>query len=428
MAERFAVFNLQGVNSKVSHLLRPDGELKAAQNIDLSVIGAVKKAAGYTKVGDTLQANKTILGLFDYERVGASSIPLAVVNNSGDTYSVLKYLNGSTWTDITGADELLASAGMEFAYHAGLDYVLMCNGDNMYSLQGTTFSDSTNVTNAPNGKDLTIFKERVYVIGDSSYKGKVLYSDLPTTTIVWDNDNNQFLIPYSEDLVAIVTFGDQLLTFTDNSLWRCSVGGAGLERVHGAPGTHSPKSVFVHGRFVFYYYRDGFYVYDGVSSRRISNKIEDYITDIDQTKLDEVCGGAVGTHAHFFVGDLSTKSLTNVGFDYDLIGNTFAPLAYGFEPKVVAPFIVSGQLVLYAGGNDGIVYKINSGTDAGGSAINSWFRMNDLHFNFPEYRKTIRAFYLIAKKETGTTVTVKVSKDFGSYAAFGSGSIDLGAS
>ena len=426
--KRFEVMSFQGVNSKVSNFLKPPEELKAAQNIDLSEIGTVKKAKGYTKVGDTLETGKDILGLFDYQQVGGTTRQLAVVNNAGDTASGLEYNNAGTWTSISGANALTASAEMEFAYFAMIDYVFTVNySDATASLQGLTYSTSTNVTNAPKGKDIELFKNQLYVIGRSTNRATVYYSDLPAVadnSIAWDNSTNYFNIPSSEPLTAISSNGDQLLIFTDGSLWRCKVEGVYLERVHGAPGTHSPKQVFTIGQYTFYFNRTGFYVYDGVSSRRISNKIEDYIQDIDQTKLENACGAPLGTHAYWFVDDLSTKSINQAGFDYDLVGNTWAPLGYGVTPKVVAPFVVSGAAKLYMGADDGNVYELFEDDNFNEGAINGWFRIGDLSLDRPEYQKTINALYLIAKKQTGTTLTVKVSKDFGAYAAYGT--VDLG--
>ena len=425
--KRFAVMNFQGVNSKVSNFLKPVEELKSAQNIDLSEIGTVKKAKGYTKVGDTLESGKNILGLFDYQQVGGTTRQLAVVNNSGDTASGLEYNNGGTWTSISGANALTADSQMEFAYFAMIDYVLMVNDDDATaSLTGLTYSTSTNVTNAPKGKDIVLFKNQFYIIGRSTKRATVYYSDLPASddSIAWDNTNNYFHIPSSEPLTACAVNGDQLLIFTDSSLWRCSAEGIGLERVHGAPGTHSPKQVFTVGRFTFYFNRTGFYAYDGVGSQRISNKIEDYVSDIDQTKLANVCGAPLGTHAYWFVDDLSTKSINQAGLDYDIVGNTWAPLGYGVTPKVVAPFIVSGAQKLYMGADDGNVYELFEDDNFNEGAINGRLRTNDFGMGYPEYQKTIKAMYLIAKKQTGTTLTVKVSKDFGTYVAYGT--VDLG--
>lgn len=426
MAKRFQLLNFQGVNSKVSNFLKPDSELGSAQNIDLSEIGTVKKAKGYTKVGDTLQADKSILGLFDYQQVGGTTRQLAVVNTSDDANSVLKYNNSGTWTNIAGATSLTADKEMEFVYFAMVENVFMVNySDATASLTGTTYSTTTNVTNAPKGSDITLFKNQLYIIGRSTNRETVYYSVLPSgTTVTWDNANNYFDIPSSEPLTAITSNGDQLLIFTDSSLWRSKAEGVGLERVHGAPGTHSPKQVFTVDRFTFYYNRTGFYVYDGVTSRRISNKIEDYAADIDQTKLANVCGASLGTHAYFFVDDLATKGINQAGFDYDIVGNTWTPLSYGVTPKRVAPFVVSGARKLYIGADDGNVYELFEDDNFNESAINSWFRTKDFSFGRPEYRKTIKSLYLIAKKQTGTTITVKVSKDFGAYASIGT--VDLG--
>ena len=198
----------------------------------------------------------------------------------------------------------------------------------------------------------------------------------------------------------------------------------GLERVHGAPGTHSPKQVFTVDRYTFYYNRTGFYVYDGVTSQRISNKIEDYVADIDQTKLADVCGASLGTHSYFFVDDLSVKGINQAGFDYDIVGNTWIPLSYGVTPKRAAQFVVSGTLKLYIGADDGNVYELFEDDNFNEGAINAWFRTNDFDFGRPEYRKTIKSLYLIAKKQTGTTITVKASKDFGAYTSIGT--VDLG--
>ena len=425
--KRFEVMSFQGVNSKVSNFLKPPEELKAAQNIDLSEIGTVKKAKGYTRVGNASAYAADILGLFDYQQVGGTTRQLRVLNNSGGTQSTLQYNNAGTWTNISGATTLTAGSQMEFAYFAMIDYVFMVNDDDVTaSLTGLTYSTSTNVTSAPKGKDIELFKNQLYIIGLSTDRATVYYSDLPAAddSISWDNTNNYFNVPSSEPLTACTVNGDQLLIFTDSSLWRCSVGGVGLERVHGAPGVHSPKAVFQIGRFTLYFNRTGFYVYDGVESTRISNKIEDYVQDIDQTKLANVCGAPLGTHAYWFVDDLSTKGINQAGFDYDLVGNTWAPLGYGVTPKVAAPFVVSGAQKLYMGADDGNVYELFEDDNFNEGAINGWFRTNDFPFYRPEYQKTIKALYLIAKKQTGTTLTVKASKDFGTYAAYGT--VDLG--
>lgn len=103
-----------GQQGATSWPLRAQNEVEEIINGRLDVeIGVITRRNGNAQEADTLQANKSGLGLHE-AKFSTGTKMLAAINNSGDTKTVIKSLSGSTWTDLTLPGDLPVSTQVNF--------------------------------------------------------------------------------------------------------------------------------------------------------------------------------------------------------------------------------------------------------------------------------------------------------------------------
>lgn len=145
--------------------------------------------------------------------------------------------------------------------------------------------------------------------------------------------SNWFDVPFSSD-DEMMGFGEnnnRLLIFGKNSLFRYD--GSTLYQVKGVPGTTSNKSIQNIRNYTIYYHgstkeKTGFYMYDGVTSTKISSAIQPFIDGIADGF--EPVAWREGDIYRAYVGNISNInstnpayniSKTNAVFTYDVVQN-----------------------------------------------------------------------------------------------------------
>lgn len=178
-----------GIQNSTSKLLRKSNELDDARNATFGdMIGAVSRRLGYTQLGGAVQVGKDGLGAFVH-RYSTGTRAYAATNNSGDTATVLKYLSGSTWTDLgpsIAANTRISSINfLDEAYVVGANGTTYMTPINIDS--SPAYSSTRNVQNMPKAKWVAEFQGSLYAInvdvGGTKYPDRA-YKSSPAQGIV----------------------------------------------------------------------------------------------------------------------------------------------------------------------------------------------------------------------------------------------------
>jgi hypothetical protein len=133
------VFNeiLGGFNPDVIIANKPSA-LYRGLNLDLEKEpGSIRKRKGSAIFGSQITSGKDVLGLYDFIKSNGTRVPLAVLNNAGDTQSVVHYYSAG-W-NASGLTDLTASKNPSF--ETFLNYCFATNGEEIKtSADGNTWS------------------------------------------------------------------------------------------------------------------------------------------------------------------------------------------------------------------------------------------------------------------------------------------------
>lgn len=314
------IFNFSGgMNVQTSPLVIKENECELAVNYVLDRVGALQRRGGY----DTrflAEANKPINGMFAFYDASASTWrTVAVVNNSGDTNGVIKYLSG-VWTD--GKTNDTASKRTYFA--AFVDNIFRTNGADVVaaSTTGQTWvtsaTPSTLVPATITPKFCKVFQDRLYLANDTQAAGKssrVYFSSLPSAgAITWDTTNDYLDVnPDDGDVITgLENNGNRLLIFKSRAMYRWQFGQVEADRIIGV-GTDSQDSIATNFDvgITFFANRNGVYAYSGGRPRLISRKIQPYINAVSNwTTVYGICDK---DHYYLAVGDITVNK--QVGYD-----------------------------------------------------------------------------------------------------------------
>lgn len=366
---------------KTAKTIKVEDQLLKAKNVDDDIIGCWKKCAGYTQTGDTVQADKTILGMHDHKQTGQNSKHLAISNNSGDGAAVLKYLNGAVWTTISGGSTIPANAKIEFADWLNLCFIVGYDSTaesfvSSSSLSATTIVN-TNLTSAPDGKYVIEYQDKLYIlnalINGVQYPSYMFYSSNPSLAgaITWSNTAQYEGVAVSDgdEITGVAKSYGNLIIFKNRSTYVYN--GSSLVKGAGV-GTSSHRSVQNIGENLLFFHwsadKKGFFMWDGAGAKLYSNQIDPLIQGMSSSQAPDVVAGVNNNHYYAYIGDVTLDidiadyygietNLSNVLVDFNANNSTWA----WKELPIAVKIMKAVNNVLYFGSTDGKVYQFNSG-------------------------------------------------------------------
>ena len=411
------------LQTKTSSFLRGEDELIHVVNAHGDEIGSLTQRLGYGQHGDALEVAQSVLGLHSYPDVsGGTENLLAYVNGK------LKYNNSGTWTNIqTG---LLADAKPEFVTFIDQTFIVGKNASGTYLttavIDGTSYSTTGNVTDAPQGSDIEVFADQVYILKGS----KVYYSSLPDvagTTITW-NTTEDFFPVYTrngEDAECIHTNKtiNELLIFKPSSLHAWDTFRL---RDAGNVGTTAKRSVATVDYVTMFYnkHKKKIYAYSGSLPQNVSRKIDKWVKGI-QNPDDVFAIDEENEFYKFYAGQVivsdGNENVThnNCEFRYSLPDNTWTVYKWFDNFTVYTKHKVSGVERIYAGADDGEVHQLAKEGDAvytdDGNAIGAEF-MFELDLGVPSERKFIDRILIYSTQAQNLQGRVRArGKDWSSW-------------
>jgi len=262
------VTNISGLNLYLNPLLKSDGELLRAVNVESYPLGAKRKRSGYIKYLGTADGSAPTT-LFSWTKNDGTTL----FNYRASGTQLYYSKQGTAAWAACGNGGLGAGAHVG---HAVLDDTLII-GDGVGSTRHTTNGTSfTNTTLAPVGEFFAQYQNRIYIGGTSS---TLFYSTTGDATN-WSGegtaDSSSLSIPGAGKINSVIKCNDRLVT-TKNSGLMFRWDGYSLVDISTNLGPASPYSVDSVEGYYFWLNRLGHFGYGGDKPQLLSNAIQPQI-------------------------------------------------------------------------------------------------------------------------------------------------------
>lgn len=217
-------------------------------------------------------------------------------------------------TGVFTPQSLTQTQGFQYEFATFLDGLFCVNhGDSTIFYNGTSWSTSTNVTNAPKAKYIMPYLDRLYLlnvdISGTEHTSRVVSSSLPADdyTITWDtSDTGNYFDVMPRDGDAITGVGknfNRLLIFKEESLWRYDTNT--LAQIAGAVGTNNNRTIQNVGGWTIYFHKTGVYGIDSSQVIKLSRDIQPIIDGVASTELEKMCSYVDGDNYCIYFGDIN---------------------------------------------------------------------------------------------------------------------------
>jgi hypothetical protein len=171
-------------------------------------------------------------------------------------------------------------------------------------------------------------------------------------------------------------------------------------------GCVSDRSVVVHNNILYFMDYDRIMGYTGGVPKEVSQRVKTYVEGINWTYKDKICAGKFGKYIYWSI-PYGTSATTN---NYTLQYDTDLRLWYVWNMGILDFTQVDENL--YAVDTSGYIWKLNYGTDDGGTAI-TWEVTFGVWDSLPvRGLKVIGDIYAVLDLPTGSTLTVSYSTDW----------------
>lgn len=385
----------------VDEFVVPTGTLALAINWHFDRIGALTTRKGYAIVGAQISAGNAVLGLHQFldEGSGTNDQLIAVVN------TVAYYLSAGTWT----SKRTSLTAGSKARFVNYLDFVWMVNGTEATAVwdgaAANSFVTTGNAASAPTGKYIEVFRNRVWIAGNTTNPSRVTYSSLPSAGVVlWTGSDTGTIdvVPNDGgDITAIKKFARALYVFKPDFMYRIY----SINETEPDPqifvGTYSQESVVIAKDGMYWHHPSGIYrLRKGEEQpREISKPVNEIIKNIGYSFYDDVNSWTDEDHVYFSVGDITLNSNTenaltinNCVLRWTISTEVWTIYSYASEFRVGAQYDNGSGLVQVVGDSDGTVYTVNSGNTDNSAKIHchletQWENFTGLRSETKEIRK-----------------------------------------
>ena len=361
--------------AEVNDSLIPDGAVTEAINVHFDRKGAITLRLGLTGLGTTVSVNYSCIGLYNAMFSNSGSNSILAVFSDGTNNDIYRY-SASVWSKTL--DDDTAGAKTRFVNFAdrtirvnGTDGTIKCwlGGTGTWQITGPPINPQQLAGYKP--KFIEVFKNKVYVSGDSTFPDRLLWSSVvdsggtitftPTTDYLDINPND------GENLTGLKKFSLELLNFKPNYIYRFKSSGLDSEPLIKI-GTRSQESIVEGKRGLYFHHDTGFYLYSGGYPKEISRPISDIVEAIPLSFYTEVSSWKDNDHIYWSVGDLTIEGKTwnNIVVRYTESSEVWTAYSYSREIRWASPYNDATTLSIVVGDTLGKVLTFNSGnTDDG---------------------------------------------------------------
>lgn len=379
--------SIKGINTYINPLLKGDGDLLRAVNVESSPFGGKTKRPGYNTYLGTPD-NSQVNTLFNWTKNDGSFF------NYRASGTALYYSTQGTgdWT-LCGNGTI--GSGAHICY-AVLDDTLII-GDGVGSTRHTTNGTSfTNTVLAPIAVDLAQYQNRIYLAGTASTEFYSTTNDATNWSTSGTSDSSSFTVPGAGKLIKNTVVADRLILDKSSGLeYRWD--GFSLVDTGTKLGPSSPYSIDQAEGYFFRLNRLGYFGYGGERPQIISNAIQRQIYNdagsaIVGTVFDSAPGVVYRNNYMCSVGDttddLTSETVYNCIQKYGYQTNEWLNDSYANKPTAFCTYRdVNGNEQLLFGDSTGQCYqRSGTATSDNGAPIASLLEFVH-HGGVPQFEK-----------------------------------------
>lgn len=247
-----------------------------------------------------------------------------------------------------------------------------------------------------------------------------LHDKQPDLGTYWNTDyptkeDSDFLrIPPGTDsnnaITGVKKNGNRLFLFTKNSFVKHD--GSNLNEAGDAVGCISHRTIkSVDNDWMLWLSRDGRVIARNESEgaqEPVAKGIENEISDMSLSKLEEATAGTVGSLYKLYLGDDNGRV---VRFVYDFDSNTWAKETHNRHMRAQFKYEYDGLMRHHFMDDSGQIFVDGYGNSDNGDAIPVYIRTGEMDFG-DEYKKILHGIYIFARNAAGASVSISTGGDF----------------
>lgn len=351
-----------GLNDRINPRLLSDDDSTDLSNVTLDETGAFRDrdAFGYynSSAGDL--GNNFITGLFKYYK----STGKYFVACAG---SKICSGSGGSWTDITQAG-LTPTSGSYWSAVTFNDELYLfnetCDMQNWDGTGNTTTPASTPTTWCAYA---AVHKNRIWAAKSTTIPYRMYFSSLNLPED-WVTTGGYIDLPdKTQTISGLISWGGYLYIFTETNVYilmGSTPNDFSLKKSNSQVGAIAPRSIQVTDIGICFLARTGVFAFDGNTSTKLSDKVENTINGISKTKIQYACGLYDGQGRYWIAytdrtGTYNNKILIyDIGlrewYKYDNLNISYFERAYGGTDR--------GELYGGSSLNNGLIYILQSST------------------------------------------------------------------
>lgn len=408
-----------GMNTKDAPFLIREDQASFSRNVEMSGavadFGAIRKRKGIAKFNANSSASDVLVadgsaGVFSvYRAYFADGTDKVIATASTKTYvwNGTDFVNTNMGTGYT--------AGQRFSFVTFKNVAIYGNAtQETKQFNGT--AESQLAALAPNAKYFAVYKDRVWAAGNNTSPNRLYASALRSATD-WSTAGDHTTIDIEADdgdvITGIIAQQDRLIIFKNYSthaLYWSNPQSFQREKILNSIGCISHWSaanidgmiVFLHGAGAT---NRGVYGLSRNEVKLLSAEITPTIEESTSTQLADAC--AAGYKDMYWLALRNASTTNNIILVLNLQTAQWGYYTGITVRSMFADNRSSTERFLAGNTTSGRVYKLDTGTDDDGAAINMNWRSKHFFFGRPEYRKSIESVELLAKLQTSTsTLTV----------------------
>ena len=348
-----------GINTHTSPTLIGKGELAFMKNYSSKKVGTLIKAGDYEIENAQITSSQDILGGIDFFR--NSGTHTHVVACDGASNSDIYLDVAGTWT--AQSQSLTAGSRIRFAYSPTLDTLFAVNyDDTTISYNGSSWSTSTNVTNAAKGEVVMAWGDRIYIfncyVGATAYPTRAYRSStVDSGSITWDATDGW--ITFDDVIVGAGKVGENLLVVCENSAHIFTLGESKY-RISSIGGV-SHESIVSYDDYAFYAALSGFYATNGSVPQKVSLPIQEIWENIPYANFAKMRAEVLDDYIYVYLGDLTFPEIINNCLAvYDINQNDWTLVELVDDVQELHTYVTSTGRKLFMGNDDGEVFKMFS--------------------------------------------------------------------
>lgn len=356
------IYAFGGIQRHISPFLSQDGDLLDIENLVTEKVGVLRKSFDYSIKGSQLVDGGSIYGGTDFFRNDGTHEHFVAVNDTIGDCEIYKYDSG--W--VSQEQTLQKNYRVRFAYSPTIDTLFACNYyDATRSYDGSTWSTSTNVTDAPKAKYIASYGNRMYLlntkVGASEYPSRAYRSELIETSCSWTVGVDNPYLTFDDVITGVGRNGENLFVGCQNSTYVLTL--EDEKDLVSTIGCVSHESITEHSNYTFYAGRDGYYCFDGKDTYKISTPIQEYWDNITEANLNSIQASIYKDNIYIYIGDIaapwdSSETLSHVLLNYNILQNSWSRGRLVDACTSLHTCVEIDGQKMFMGSNDGEVFEM----------------------------------------------------------------------